>query len=391
MAGKRLRFGTWRGAVLPAAVLTLTAAGFSEASAQSFEPYPAGYYIGAQGGYNLIHNPDLDGDTFNASTDTSGGPVGLFSLGYDYQSPWRAEIEAGYRSNGIDDVESVTATGDIDAFTAMANIYYDFDLDAFSPYVGVGVGAAYLKANSISPVNGSTVDDDDVTFAGQLMIGAAYQVSESVALTGQYTFLAAPQAAYDLRGSGDDVDSEYYSHAFMVGLRYMFGPPSVAYRDHEPALEPPAPPPPSAADLQAQEDMAAAAAAPPPPPPPPPEPDLAAAPAAPAVRNFIIFFDWDSAVITPQAMDVLGEAANYAATGNYAVVTLTGHTDTSGTKTYNKALSERRAAAAKMILVQQGITASAIETSASGENSPLVNTGDNVREAQNRRVEIRIE
>ncbi len=365
------------------AIALSTSLGAQDVMADEFSHFPTGYYIGAQGGYNIIHNPDLDATAFNADTETSGGGVGTLSVGYQYDSPWRAEIEAGYRTNGVDEVTSTPASGDIDAFTAMANIFYDFEVDAFSPYVGIGVGLAYLNADNITPVNGGTVDHHDFAYAGQLILGAAYEVSDSVALTGQYTFLAAPDVVFD-HSADDDVDSQYYSHAFMLGLRYMFGAPEPEYRAHEPALLPP-PPPPSAVASAGDE----LPPEPPPPPPPLPEPDLAAA--APAVKNFIIFFDWDSAVITPNAMSILSEAAEYTSAGNFAVVTLTGHTDTSGSQTYNQALSERRAAAAKMILVQQGVTSSSIETSATGENNLAVPTADGVREGQNRRVEIRIE
>jgi OOP family OmpA-OmpF porin len=72
-------------------------------------------------------------------------------------------------------------------------------------------------------------------------------------------------------------------------------------------------------------------------------------------------------------------------------ITATGHTDTSGPEAYNMALSLRRANAVKDALVRDGVPAQAITVIGMGEKGLLVQTGDNVREPQNRRVEIVIQ
>ena len=122
-------------------------------------------------------------------------------------------------------------------------------------------------------------------------------------------------------------------------------------------------------------DEPAPATAPPPPPPPAPQ-------------SFMVFFDWDSAKLNPQATNVVGQAAAAYKTKGGARITATGHTDTSGSETYNMALSLRRANAVKDALVQQGVPATAIAVVGRGEQGLLVQTGPNVREPQNRRVEI---
>ncbi len=102
----------------------------------------------------------------------------------------------------------------------------------------------------------------------------------------------------------------------------------------------------------------------------------------------MVFFDWDSAKLNPQATNVIGQAAAAFKTKGGARITATGHTDTSGTEAYNMALSLRRANAVKDALVQQGVPATAIAVVGRGEQGLLVQTGPNVREPQNRRVEI---
>jgi len=119
------------------------------------------------------------------------------------------------------------------------------------------------------------------------------------------------------------------------------------------------------------------APAPAPPPPPP-------APAA----SFMVFFDWDSTRLNNQSMTVIGQTAAAFKSRGAAQITATGHTDTSGPDNYNMALSLRRANTVKDALVQQGVPAGAINAVGVGKAGLLVQTGDGVREPQNRRVEM---
>jgi hypothetical protein len=114
-------------------------------------------------------------------------------------------------------------------------------------------------------------------------------------------------------------------------------------------------------------------------PPPPPS-------AAPP--SFMVFFDWDRSNLSAQATNTIQQAAAAYKTRGGARITATGHTDTSGPENYNMALSLRRANSVKEGLVKAGVPATAITTVGRGEAGLLVQTGDGVREPQNRRVEI---
>ncbi len=132
--------------------------------------------------------------------------------------------------------------------------------------------------------------------------------------------------------------------------------------------------------------------APPPPPKPAPPPIVQAEPAPPPPQpmSFIVFFDFDSAAITPPAGRILDDVAAAYAEGKQTTVALDGHADRSGSNAYNQRLSERRADAAKAALVQRGVPVDAIATAAYGETRPRRPTADGVREQENRRVEIEI-
>jgi len=125
--------------------------------------------------------------------------------------------------------------------------------------------------------------------------------------------------------------------------------------------------------------------------PPVVTPPVAMAPPVVAPPSFMVFFDWDRSNLSQQALTTIQQAANaFKAKGNARIVA-TGHTDTSGPESYNMALSLRRANAVKDALVRDGVPAQAISVIGMGEKGLLVQTGDNVREPQNRRVEIVIQ
>ena len=113
------------------------------------------------------------------------------------------------------------------------------------------------------------------------------------------------------------------------------------------------------------------------------------APAKPCVAGpWMVFFDSDKDVLTPSGRAILDNvAATYQQTGT-AEVMLAGNADRSGPSGYNVGLSQRRADAVKAYLAGRGVPDGAMSTAAFGEDRPLVETADGVREPQNRNVQI---
>lgn len=102
----------------------------------------------------------------------------------------------------------------------------------------------------------------------------------------------------------------------------------------------------------------------------------------------VVFFGFDEDTLTDQARQTLDSVAeNYVVAGRPQVV-VAGHTDLKGPATYNARLAERRAGEVRRYLVGRGVPASDIKTQAFGETRPRIETADDVREPENRRVEI---
>lgn len=104
--------------------------------------------------------------------------------------------------------------------------------------------------------------------------------------------------------------------------------------------------------------------------------------------SFMVFFDWDKSNLDAEALATIQRAADAYKTKGGAQLVSTGHTDTTGPEGYNMALSLRRANAVRDQLIKDGVNPEDISVVGKGKDQPLVQTGDNVRERQNRRVEI---
>ena len=137
-------------------------------------------------------------------------------------------------------------------------------------------------------------------------------------------------------------------------------------------------------------DRAVAPPPPPPPPAPPAPPPPPPAEVAYEAREFVVYFPFDQYVLTPEAQQVISQAADYAKGGNATRVVVVGHADTSGSAAYNVRLSERRAKATADALVGSGLAQTALAVDWKGESQPAVATGDGVKEPLNRRATINI-
>lgn len=104
-----------------------------------------------------------------------------------------------------------------------------------------------------------------------------------------------------------------------------------------------------------------------------------------------ITFDTDSSELRPDFTDTLNSVARVVQEYEDTLVTVEGHTDSTGAENYNQLLSERRAATVAEVLLGQGVAFERIAAEGFGELRPIANNSTASGRASNRRVEISLE
>ena len=104
----------------------------------------------------------------------------------------------------------------------------------------------------------------------------------------------------------------------------------------------------------------------------------------------IIEFESASAVLTPAGRQVLDELLPVLKGLGDKTMQVVGHTDASGPRLPNIALSRSRAAAVKDHLVANGLPGASISTTGVGPDQPLVSNDTPEGRAKNRRIEFKV-
>ena len=103
-----------------------------------------------------------------------------------------------------------------------------------------------------------------------------------------------------------------------------------------------------------------------------------------------VLFATDSAALNPKLRSdlfILSESLNKYPK---SIVTVTGHTDNTGSASYNRDLSQRRAESVASVLRSGGVSGSRVRTVGAGENQPIATNQTSAGRAANRRVDITI-
>ncbi|MFO7761614.1 MAG: OmpA family protein [Desulfobia sp.] len=103
-----------------------------------------------------------------------------------------------------------------------------------------------------------------------------------------------------------------------------------------------------------------------------------------------VTFDHDSATVRPGLYNEIDRISNILLQYPQTVIRVEGHTDSTGSDSYNMDLSQRRAQSVKNLIVQRNVSANRIETAAFGESMPVAGNDTEAGRRMNRRVEIKI-
>jgi outer membrane protein OmpA-like peptidoglycan-associated protein len=326
-----------------------------------------GFYLGANGGggtgnSNFSYHPSIAAGVGGAPTSTSGnfnyeGPFGGGTIGYNWQfSPtWVWGLEGDIDGSGIRGGTYCGAGTTVHC--SLSNTWMGtvrgrlgWAPNAGNSLLYITGGAAFGDINISAPGPTSTGTTNVGWTAGaglEYMIGPQWSVKVEYRHTdlGSATFGINPAAT---GGVATSAKVNLETDAGLLGLNFHFGAP----------------------------------------PPPPPAPMAMPAPPPAAARVFIVFFDWDKDVVTPEGMQIIQQAADAYRSGAPVQLQVTGYTDRSGSPGYNQRLSERRANNVARALAALGVPKDQMVVGGRGENDNRVPTAPGVREPQNRRVEI---
>ncbi|MCT6880137.1 MAG: OmpA family protein [Commensalibacter sp.] len=346
-----------------------------------------GFYITGAGGASFNQdqvvrlNPNMPGGRDKYKT----GATAIGSFGYGLGNGFRVEIEGNYRNNALkyQNLSAYRARGDgsQQTYGFMANALFDMDIGNpyIFPYFGAGIGYGWSTMNGVKLHTadnrltehlGGTYGNFSYQGIGGLSFPTPWVVGLSFITEYRFWTMLGPQShtadvwgteggyntthAYSYaRGNRDT--TTYFNHSVMLGLRYEFNPA----------------PPPSL-----------------------PNTPQTVAPIMANNRTYLVFFDWDRYDLTQRARNIVQEAAKAYNNVQNTRIEADGYTDNSAAhndirgERYNLALSLKRAKTIKDELIRNGVPASNIDIHGYGATRPLVATGLNTRESQNRRVEI---
>jgi opacity protein-like surface antigen len=183
-----------------------------------------GWYSSVFGGITFI--PDNINVTALGLTRNDGSYENGFHAGgrLGYKStPLRYEGELTYLSAKLDhfkvnNIRQTGINGHNSAILAMANVYYDFPdmVPAISPFLGAGIGYAYIKAelNSTGPFGNTGYSGANSVFAYQGTAGFTYNFSENYAVNLAYRYIGTQKP--------DNLGKVFQANLGTAGVVYRF-------------------------------------------------------------------------------------------------------------------------------------------------------------------------
>jgi OmpA-OmpF porin, OOP family len=192
--------------------------------AQEREAFPlsGGWYLSGAVGGSWIADADFTDSGLSGEISLDGAPVLAGAVGKSLTDTLRAEVEVSWRRADLDALTldgftgSAGLSGDLSTTAALASLAYDFNPGGrLRPYVTGGVGLAHHDGD-LDAVGGlpARISDSDTTFAWQVGAGAAWALSDRVALFGGYRYLGSADPSFDT------LEAEFGAHEVQAGLRW---------------------------------------------------------------------------------------------------------------------------------------------------------------------------
>lgn len=184
-----------------------------------------GSYLALRGGLTSPLDLDYSRPFTSNSVDTDYKEGQHFSVGYGtHLGMARVELEGLFQQADVDthEVSGFSSDGSRGAASIaalMVNGYVDFSFGnmTLKPYVGVGLGGAYVTYNKQRTDSINLVDDSKGALAYQGMAGVRYNLNAAWDLTAEYRYFST-EGLNML--NGEDVD--YKAHSVVAGVSRKF-------------------------------------------------------------------------------------------------------------------------------------------------------------------------
>jgi opacity protein-like surface antigen len=235
-------------------LVTLSIAAAALSGALAAQPAMAGGiygagYVGLRGSYVWTGDGETRSNPASALYDydetyDDGYAAGV-EMGWVIGDSFRLGIEGEYRHADIGSVTIVRddtpllpvpppplpyapgtvvdAGGDAEMGTAMVNLFYDFNMldPTFVPYIGGGLGAAYIDYAISDPNSGVSFQGKDTTwaFAYQFMAGVAFPIAEGMTMSVGYKYFRTEDFSY-VNSFTESMQTNITQQSIDVGLQF---------------------------------------------------------------------------------------------------------------------------------------------------------------------------
>ncbi|MGL5250520.1 MAG: OmpA family protein [Enterovibrio sp.] len=344
---------------------SLPIAASSEASAVDFEvagssPRDIGYnsntpvlaaaspqfFIGAKGGYQWAAD-----DSYALSMPNSS-LWGIYG-GLQLSPAWSWDI--GYQYH--DDLKAGATSVKLKTWLIESALRYDWYLqDKLSLYGRLGAAYWDLEKTQLSSYKRGATGVSSLS-----EVGINYRVAQNARASMGYQYI-------DRIGKSNT--GRYDSHGLLASLTYAFGataqPASVATNENAPNAEESSNSTKKSASNQSQQTKTF------------------------STKNIEGGFAFDSTKLSAELIQALSEVALALNAHPQAQALIVAHTDSVGSKSYNQALSERRAQSVVNQLIKFGVDPERLKWRGEGESQPIADNTTAQGRAKNRRVEVAI-
>lgn len=147
----------------------------------------SGVYVGLNTGMSFLHEA---GDDTEGSNYNTGFNVGGFA-GYKFTKNWRTDLSLDYTHNSV----KAPSKAVVKQVHVLVNGYFDYPIQQFTPYIGLGIGYNHLSQHSSSSVEQEVIKSvglDSVNGVGwQVTTGVKYSINQDFDLGLSYRLVAS--------------------------------------------------------------------------------------------------------------------------------------------------------------------------------------------------------